>query len=240
MDAKQVLQHTLSLANAMAVDVLVETYYAAVQEFGCKYFILTGLPSAGQRFDQLVLERFWPEDWMSHYVSRDYVKHDPVVLTCVSRKRPFTWKEAVGRTRAYGPTANRIMMEAVDAGLRDGYCVPVIVRNALTGCISLAGDAPSAKADALPSLSALSLTFASRLQFLTDRKFHRDGPRLSQREREVLSWVAAGKTAWEISRILRISESTANKHVTSAMRKLDCVTRSQAIAKALILMEIAA
>jgi LuxR family quorum sensing-dependent transcriptional regulator len=56
---------------------------------------------------------------------------------------------------------------------------------------------------------------------------------LSLREREVISWVAAGKTAWDTSVILGISEDTVNKTVTAAMKKLNAYTRAQAVAEAL-------
>ena len=39
---------------------------------------------------------------------------------------------------------------------------------------------------------------------------------LSQRERECLSWAARGKTAWETSRILTVSESAVKKHLATA------------------------
>ncbi|WP_163266205.1 LuxR family transcriptional regulator [Chelativorans alearense] len=240
MDAKQILQHTLLLANATAIDALVEKFRLAIQMFGCKYFILTGLPFGRQRFENLVLKRFWPEEWMSHYLSSDYIKQDPVVRTCVTSKIPFTWKEAAVQTSLYSPAADRIMMEAADAGLRDGCCVPIVVRNAPTGCISLAAEAPIARTDALSSLNMLSLAFASRLQLLAEHACRKGRPRLSEREREVLSWVAEGKTTWAISCIMTISESTVNKHITNAMRKLDCVTRAQVVVKALIVGEIAA
>ena len=56
---------------------------------------------------------------------------------------------------------------------------------------------------------------------------------LSRREREVLSWLRHGKSNWEISRILGISERTVKFHVTSIMRKLNAVTRTQAVALAM-------
>ena len=56
---------------------------------------------------------------------------------------------------------------------------------------------------------------------------------LSRREREVLSWLRHGKGNWEISRILGISERTVKFHVTSIMRKLNAVTRTQAVALAM-------
>jgi hypothetical protein len=42
---------------------------------------------------------------------------------------------------------------------------------------------------------------------------------LTQRERECLTWVAAGKSSWEISRIMAISERTVNFHIGNTKRK---------------------
>lgn len=51
---------------------------------------------------------------------------------------------------------------------------------------------------------------------------------LSPRERQVLHWVAQGKTDWEIGEILFISSKTVNYHVEKAKRKLKAATRMQA------------
>ncbi len=58
-------------------------------------------------------------------------------------------------------------------------------------------------------------------------------PALSSRERDVLALVADGKTDWEISVILGISEATARFHVDNARRKLGAVNRTQAVARLL-------
>ena len=46
-----------------------------------------------------------------------------------------------------------------------------------------------------------------------------------------MALVAEGKTDWEISVILGVSEATARFHVDNARRKLDAVSRAQAVAK---------
>jgi len=239
MNTAQVLHGALQLANAGSIESLVDLYRTAIRNFGFSYFILTGLPTHGQRFESLVLQRFWPEDWMSHYVSRDYIKRDPVAIASVVHCRPFTWREAWTRASATGSAGDLVMMEAADAGLKDGVCVPIPVRNARSGCISLASEVPITEKDALQPVNVLSLTFASRLQLLVDHKRRPKGLTLSEREREVLTWVAEGKTAWEISQIIGISESTVNKHIAGAIRKTGSVTRTQAVARALTAMEIA-
>ncbi len=56
--------------------------------------------------------------------------------------------------------------------------------------------------------------------------------KMTGRESEILEWVAKGKSNWEISMILSISERTVKYHVGNIYRKLDATNRAQAIAKA--------
>ena len=55
-------------------------------------------------------------------------------------------------------------------------------------------------------------------------------PELSQRETQVLQFLARGKSNKEIGRALLISGGTVQLHVKSILRKLDAVGRTQAIA----------
>ena len=55
---------------------------------------------------------------------------------------------------------------------------------------------------------------------------------VSARELDCLKWAAAGKTAWEVSVILGISERTVRFHLNAAREKLNCLTTTQAVAKA--------
>ncbi|NRF71877.1 autoinducer binding domain-containing protein [Aquincola sp. S2] len=58
-------------------------------------------------------------------------------------------------------------------------------------------------------------------------------PPLTTRELEGLRWTMHGKTAWELGRILGISEQTAVRHLHNAARKLGCINKHQAVVKAL-------
>ncbi|MBI4687257.1 MAG: response regulator transcription factor [Nitrospirae bacterium] len=52
---------------------------------------------------------------------------------------------------------------------------------------------------------------------------------ISLREKEVLRWIKAGKSSWEIARLLEISKSTVNFHITNIMQKLNASNRTEAI-----------
>jgi DNA-binding CsgD family transcriptional regulator len=56
---------------------------------------------------------------------------------------------------------------------------------------------------------------------------------ITERECEILRWIAAGKTNWEIGKILQISEFTVKNHVQSILKKLSANSRAQAVTMAI-------
>jgi DNA-binding CsgD family transcriptional regulator len=67
----------------------------------------------------------------------------------------------------------------------------------------------------------------------TSRPARKRSNSLTSREIEVLTWVARGKSAWEIGEILHITKRTVDEHVRAATRKLGAVNRTQAVALAI-------
>ena len=58
------------------------------------------------------------------------------------------------------------------------------------------------------------------------------GPSLTPRQEQIVGLIARGATDREIATLLRISPSTAHKHVQNALRRLKAKTRSQLVAAA--------
>jgi two-component system, NarL family, response regulator len=75
--------------------------------------------------------------------------------------------------------------------------------------------------------SLLPATVASKL---AESMAH---PELSERERQVLQYIASGRSNKEIGQLLYISENTVKAHVKSILTKLDAMGRTEAIAIAL-------
>ena len=70
---------------------------------------------------------------------------------------------------------------------------------------------------------------------LTAELLPEDDIQLTERERAVLRWGGDGKTASEISEIMRISESTVNFHIRNAVAKLGTANKLAATVKAAML-----
>lgn len=56
---------------------------------------------------------------------------------------------------------------------------------------------------------------------------------LTSREKEVLCWVAKGRSARQIGELLNITRRTVDEHVQTAVRKLGALNRTNAVAIAL-------
>jgi DNA-binding NarL/FixJ family response regulator len=81
----------------------------------------------------------------------------------------------------------------------------------------------------------LTAIIRHRLGAAADKNAGRTGLRLTDREIEVLTWVARGKSSADIATILAISERTVNFHLDNAMRKAGVATRVQAAVKCAML-----
>ncbi|MEP0944781.1 MAG: LuxR C-terminal-related transcriptional regulator [Rhizobiaceae bacterium] len=72
-----------------------------------------------------------------------------------------------------------------------------------------------------------------QIEKLANSRARDTGAELNKRELECLNWAAAGKTSGEIAVIVSLSEHTVNHYLNSCCKKLDCVNRTQAVARAI-------
>jgi LuxR family quorum sensing-dependent transcriptional regulator len=204
---------------------------AIVADLGFSSFIVTGLPLPNRPLEPLVLLSSWPEGWFERYTSQDYFQIDPVGQNVFATTAPFRWGDAPYRKDK--SLARTMMGEAVEFGLVDGFCVPIYTA---TGWQSAFSFASAVRLDIGPKELAaahlLALTAHGRLRTLLGEEPRARG-RLTLREREVLTWAAAGKSAWETSTILGISEATVITHLDNIRRKLQVANTTQAAVTAL-------
>jgi DNA-binding CsgD family transcriptional regulator len=121
-----------------------------------------------------------------------------------------------------------------EAGIHDALCSTSYGPGGLIASLHLGfGDAGPAPEEAL-AIQLAGLVLTERLMSFAG---HQAGPpaappvALTPRERDSLALVADGKTDWEISIILGVSQATARFHVDNARRKLGAVNRAQAVAR---------
>ncbi len=110
--------------------------------------------------------------------------------------------------------------------------------------MSFDSDLPTALADWLASGSRTLVRHRDERRLTVDRSGNvllleeaRDALGLTPRERQILAWVARGKTNPEIAQILGIAPSTVRKHLENVYAKLGVRTRTAAAARLLGLLD---
>lgn len=211
---------------------LITRFETLIASCGFTAYIMAGLPSKSAGLPELTLANGWPQDWFEMYVRENFSAVDPVPRHGATTVHPFVWSEAA-YDRNRDPAAHRVMTRAADFGLVEGYCIPLHYDDG-SAAISMAGKEPDLSPAARGAMQLVSIYAHTRLRAIGRPKPSRRN-RLTARECEILKCAAQGKTAWEISMILSITERTVKFHLIEAARKLDAANRTAAVAKALTL-----
>lgn len=224
------------------VPQLRETLEEFARETGyAHYTFITGKVIAGRRvtdFDPR--ERPFrltnlPEAWQKHYSAKRYYDHDPVLQFALQNVLPQRWS-AITADKDLTPRGQRIMADAEAVGLRNGIIVPVHGPGGEFSVLSLShpesekqGDSNTLTDEAV--IHMFALRFHSVVRQLREPARAEPAVDLTNREIDVLFWTAEGKSTWDISQILNISEATVNFHINSAKRKLGVYSKPHAVAK---------
>ncbi len=201
---------------------------ATVGRYGYSALVLTKLPGAGDRGGPQILLNGWPQGWSERYEAAGHFAHDPIARHCVASVTPFSWEE-VPPPLVATRSAALIVSEASEFQLRRGLCIPLPSRSG-SGGLSLAGD----KVEDTPALrQAIRLLAYRAHQALDGGWFSAQKRPLTVRERDVLSWIARGKTVADVAAILLISEHTVGEHLKHIRRKLGTNNSAHSVVKAL-------
>jgi len=174
----------------------------------------------------------YSEEYLQRYLAGKYHLDDPVYHSLLRTFQTQNWAEVGKQTPDFH--RNHVFGELRDMGYNDGLTCGVrnidftqlsifsFVGQKIENCI---------RTRMIIDYAAPSLLMAY-MRLIQDNK---ESPeyRLTPRELEILKQLKEGKTSWEISMILNISERTVKFHIANLMQKLDAINRTQAVAIAL-------
>lgn len=180
----------------------------------------------------------FPNDWLTHYVDNDYIFVDPLVTKARQAVFPVQWGP-----RHPLPVESRkqkiIVEESAHAGNVRGIAIPIRGFRGEFAMMSLILSDISEKdfdrfyEEARHGLLLSTLYFHHELwRRATHEKLNAD-PGLTARQVEILRHAAAGKTAWEISVILSLSEDGVRYHFKEAGIRLGTYGITATVAKAI-------
>jgi LuxR family quorum sensing-dependent transcriptional regulator len=221
------------LGRLTCIEDIAARLRQAGTSFGFENFCISGLPLPGEQLDPYVLLSGWPDAWMERYIRGGYVHVDPVISRVRQSTMPFAWSETPADRR--DALAIRVMNEATEFGLVDGLAVPIHARHGFQAIVTFGAPymAPSHDERAALHLIAIYAHGQVRQLLRGDSPSRPTHPPLSTREKDCLCWASAGKSAWDISVILGLSQRTVEGYLVNAAIKLGAVNRVQCVAEAI-------
>jgi DNA-binding CsgD family transcriptional regulator len=225
---------------ARSADEVVRALGALSGELGYRAFrteFLPSLPITLGNAHRLVSYTNQPEKWASELadVPREVKLNDPVWRHLERSTLPLIW----GAKTYHDVQMSELYERCAGHGLLSGACLSLRGANNQLLAIGFSSDQAQNDFSVRPDLiGILYLAGATMLEHsLVVSRSHpaHDLPEqlLTPREREVLQWIAAGKTRWEISQILKIGERTVKFHVTNLIDKLGALNKQHAVVRAM-------
>lgn len=135
------------------------------------------------------------------------------------------------------------MNHAKEYGLADGISFPIHGAEGGHGILSLAFNSqPKKMRSKFASIAPNVQYFANhlhenavRIAGLSNDRLHMPINSISDREKNILTWLAEGKTSWEMSKILKKPESSINETVRKVVENMSATNRMHAVSKAISL-----
>jgi DNA-binding CsgD family transcriptional regulator len=173
----------------------------------------------------------FPENWTREYIKQGYRATDPIMRRALSAPGPFDWYDMEGFGALTPAEANHLALLR-ERGFTGGIAVPVFSPRHTAGILFAATSdgSPSPSEADLTAITGAAQLFLRRYMEAND-PWHDDGAALTQRERDVLTWIARGKSNSVIAEILGISENTVETLVGRCYRKLGVSDRVSAAVK---------
>jgi LuxR family transcriptional regulator/LuxR family quorum-sensing system transcriptional regulator CciR len=205
---------------------LTQGLQSALDMVGVKRFSYHHQPPPGA-FDRAsclnVFAIGFPDDWVETYQEEELYKHDPIPKRAAASTRPFFWSEC---TAEPGSKAAEYLGRLYEACLGDGLAVPVCGPHGRNGYVGLGcaeGRCPWT-ADQRIFMHYVSQAGHLRYCELLTQKLP-SATVLSERENEILRWIAQGKSNAVIADILELSPNTVDTYTRRIFKKLKVVDR---------------
>ncbi|MBK0327020.1 LuxR family transcriptional regulator [Rhodobacteraceae bacterium F11138] len=176
----------------------------------------------------------YPEEWKLHYTKRGFHHVDPTLYTSAKSIAPVDW----GRFEHDGKF-NKVFRDAHDFGISDrGLTVPIRGPYGDCGLLSVTRNCTLSewdklKKDVVGDLQISAVHIHDNVMQTGVLTKALSTPALSSREKEILQWVAVGKSQQDIGDILSISHRTVEVHLRSGREKLGALSTPQAVGRAI-------
>lgn len=237
--ATRTLDFVERLQSLKNYDDICREIVTELKWFGFTCVTILEMPGPGQDPFSGVLFNNRPQEYVDRYVEKNYFVRDPVAAELRNTVDSYSWSD-IRKRRDLTKAETNIIDEAREFDVRDGLSVPIVTLSGSLSVFSPCGYEPDLSQRARSAVEIIGIYSYETLKrslIRNQRDDHAHTP-LTPREREIMQWVAAGKSDSEIGDILSISTTTVTSHVENSKLKLDAFKRTYAIVQAIRFGEI--
>jgi len=201
--------------------------------YGLANLAYFGLPRFGSLQTPPRLKVTYKDEWINHYTEKRYAATDPVLLEGMKTKQSLDW----GALDRRNGSRKTFFGEANEFGIgKNGLTIPIMGQGSPIALVSFTsnetGDAwQKFVLEKEQELHLISMSLHEHV-WQSDQSDGLDDV-LTERETECLKWAAVGKTAFEASVIIGLSERTVRHHLEMCRKKLDATNITHAVVKAI-------
>lgn len=172
----------------------------------------------------------FPQEWVSEFLARDYMQVAVVIRNNFENYRLQHWPDSKKRLNEKKEVLSLFNDFDMSNGYSHGSRQLLAEQQGSMFCFSGPSMEYNNRSESILEIIVPHLTMT--LSGIHKKKQVEKNIRLSAREKEILNWLKQGKSSWEMSVIIGISQSTVNFHVYNVMQKLGAINRPQAVAVA--------
>ncbi len=211
------------LEAVINIDDLAAAMEQISHDLGFQYFALTHHVDISRTVGTPIRLHNYPDRWADYYDGNALGVSDPVHRASHVTSVGFRWSQ-IPAMIPLTTADRRVLGMGREQGIGDGFTVPANVPGEARGSCSFALEAGLPLPDAILPLAQLAGAFAfegARRLWLTRTPASAGAiaPALTDRQRDCVLWAARGKSDWEISRILGVSEETVIRHIKQARER---------------------
>jgi LuxR family quorum-sensing transcriptional regulator LasR len=230
------LSDALKLNECQSSQEVNSALAGLVRQLGFDGFLYGGRFSIDCSVEVEHIESNYKQGWREYYMAQEFAQIDPTVLHAVTSLRPLVWADEIYSTDAQ----LEFKEDAASHGLAYGATFPIHSKGGDVALLSLAlnHSGPDSRRHVQERLVwgplIANMAHDAMCRIIKEGRASKR-PILTKRELEVLKWIGAGKSTWEISRLINISEHGVVFHVRNLLLKFDVASRHQAVIKAIAL-----
>ncbi len=218
------------------VDDLAAAMQAVTAELGFQYFAIAHHVDAIAAEGAAIRLHNYPTRWADYYERNALGVSDPVHRASHVTGAGFRWSRMPDMIPLTADD-RRVLQMGREEGIGDGFTIPANVPGEARGSCSFASEAGRPITLEMLPLAQLAGTMAfegaRRLWSCRGQRDIAELPVLTDRQRLCLMWAARGKTDWEISIILDVTEETIARHIKMACVRYGVRKRSSLLIRAL-------